>query len=158
MPARPGWSSSTALGPPRGRSASTWSASSRARRFTIVVVHQPILTAGLKRDPAVAATLAPAVGARPAGVVVLQGDNHLYERIERGGVTYLTSGGGGAPLTPCLRPVRGVKRCRPVHHFLLVEIGRDAMEIRAVDRRGAPVDRRGVLGARARALVARLGL
>jgi predicted phosphodiesterase len=130
----------------------------RERRFTIVVVHQPVRTAGLKRDPAVAAALAPALDARADGVVVLQGDNHLYERIEHGGVTYVTSGGGGAPLTPCLRPVRGVKRCRPVHHFLLVEIGRDALEIRAVDRRGVRIDRRGVLGARARAVVARLGL
>lgn len=130
---------------------------SRGARFTLIISHTPVATAGLKAQPGVAAALEPLLRARSRGTVVLQGDNHIYERIERGGVTYLTSGGGGAPLTPCVRPTVGLRRCRPEHHFLTIDRGSDVLRVRAIDSAGRVFDRRAVLGRRARALPSLVG-
>lgn len=129
----------------------------RGTRFSIVVVHQPVQTAGLKSAPRVNAAFDATIKEGGAHLV-LQGDNHFYERIVQQGVTFVTSGGGGAPLTPCVRAVRGVMRCVARHHFLVVEVGSDAAQIEAVSRRGRVFDRAVILGGRARRTVHGLGL
>lgn len=84
---------------------------------TLVAVHQPLVTAGFHRGgPARWQRIIEAGGA----TLVLQGHNHFYERIHRGGVAWITTGGGGATLTPCRWAQPGQEVCRPRHHFLLV--------------------------------------
>ena len=73
--------------------------------------------------------------------LVLQGHNHLYERLEVGGVTYVTTGGGGAPRYPCLRPARGLRTCVAEPHFLVVTATPRAVAVRAVTPRGRTIER-----------------
>ena len=63
---------------------------------------------------------------------MLQGHNHAYERLEAGGITYITTGGGGAQLYPCVRPSRELRRCLFANHFLAVTATARAVSVRAV--------------------------
>jgi acid phosphatase len=73
--------------------------------------------------------------------LVLQGHNHAYERIRAGGMTYVTTGGGGAPVYPCVRPAMGLQRCVPAYHFLVVTATRARVVVRAVTPSGATIER-----------------
>ncbi len=74
--------------------------------------------------------------------LVLQGHNHLYERIRYKTVTYVTTGGGGySALYPCVRKAVGLVMCKPVHHFLLVEATAAGFGVRAIGTNGALIDR-----------------
>ena len=107
----------------------------------IVAVHQPLRTAGI-HPPADAARGAWVPLFRRGGVtLVLQGHNHDYERIAADGLTYITTGGGGAPLYPCVRPAAGLRRCVPEHHFLLVSADRSRVAVRAVTPSGRTLER-----------------
>jgi hypothetical protein len=105
---------------------------------TVVVVHQPLVTAGLHDGgPARWKRIIEAGGA----TLVLQGHNHLYERIHQRGVAYVTTGGGGAVITPCLRPRPGQAACRPRHHFTLITADERRLVIRARSDDGEDFDR-----------------
>ncbi len=107
----------------------------------IVVMHQPVYAAGLHRpDPGQQRRWAP-LFRRHRVALVLQGHNHGYERIVRDRVTYITTGGGGAPVYPCVRLVRGLRRCLPTHHFLAVSVAPRALSVRAVGTRGQTLER-----------------
>ena len=107
----------------------------------IVALHQPVYTSGLHGPSATAQRLwAPLF--RSGGVaLVLQGHNHMYERLQVDGVTYVTTGGGGAPLYPCVRPARGLRECALAHHFLAVTASARRISLRAVSPRGVTLDR-----------------
>ena len=68
-----------------------------SQRVEIIAMHRPVYTFSLHPpDLRWRAALHPI--ARDADVeVVFQGHNHTYERFEVDGVTYVTTGGGGAP-------------------------------------------------------------
>jgi tartrate-resistant acid phosphatase type 5 len=107
----------------------------------VVAFHVPIYTAGI-HPPAEDARRLWAPILRAARVdLVLQGHNHAYERLEADGVTYITTGGGGAPVYPCVRPSRELRRCRFTHHFLAVAASARAVSVRAVAPTGATIDR-----------------
>jgi acid phosphatase len=107
----------------------------------IVAFHQPLQSAGLHApDPEQRRLWTPLL--RRGGVdLVLQGHNHGYERLVVGGITYITTGGGGAPLYPCVRPVAGLRSCRFAHHFLAVTVGPHAISVRAIGPRGTTIER-----------------
>lgn len=106
----------------------------------IVVYHQPLRTAGL-HPPADAARAVWEPLFRAGHVTLaLQGHNHAYEHIEAGGLTYITTGGGGAPLYPCLRPANGLVKCASIHHFLLMDVSPTEVRVRAVLPSGATLD------------------
>jgi len=76
---------------------------------------------------------------------VFSGHDHVYSRAEVGGVRYLVSGGGGAPLYPKSRrpssiDVDAVKRFERVNHFLRVHVVGDLIEITAVRVDGTPIE------------------
>jgi acid phosphatase len=107
----------------------------------IVAFHQPIRTAG-PHPPAEAARRLWEPLFRRAGVaLVLQGHNHLYERLEVDGITYVTTGGGGAQVYPCIRPAEGLRRCAFRHHFLVVDASAGGAAVRAVTPGGATIER-----------------
>ncbi len=64
-----------------------------------------------------------------------------YERFRVGPLTYITTGGGGAPLYPCVRPAPGLRRCVPAHHFLLIAATRSRVVVRAVTPNGRTLER-----------------
>ncbi len=73
------------------------------------------------------------------GVTMLfAGHDHLYQRGEKGGLRYIVSGGGGAPLYPVTCGVRGKPRCKvddgaaiavSENHYVIVTVQRDYAQI-----------------------------
>lgn len=112
-----------------------------AQPVRIVAFHQPIYTAGI-HPPAEDARRRWAPIMRAGRVsLVLQGHNHAYERLEADGITYITTGGGGAPLYPCVRPSRELRRCLFAYHFLAVTASSEAISVRAVASSGKTLER-----------------
>lgn len=110
-------------------------------RPVIVAYHQPTRTSGLHEPQLVQQRVWEPLFVKYKVRLVLQGHNHQYERIRYKTVTYVTTGGGGAALYPCSRKAAGSVVCKPVHHFLLVEVTRTTIGVRALDTTGALVDR-----------------
>jgi tartrate-resistant acid phosphatase type 5 len=107
----------------------------------VVAVHQPLHTAGIHPPAETARRLWEPLFRRGRVTLVLQGHNHAYERIRAAGMTYVTTGGGGAPVYPCIRPAVGLQRCVPAYHFLLVAVTRSRVVVRAVTPSGATIER-----------------
>ncbi|HWH15772.1 MAG TPA: metallophosphoesterase, partial [Miltoncostaeaceae bacterium] len=110
----------------------------------VVAFHHPAYTAGANPPGEVQRRDWVPLFRRHGVALVLQGHNHAYERMEVDGVTYITTGGGGAPVYPCVRPSPGLRTCLPEHHFLLVEARRDGLSVRAVTPGGRVLERVGV--------------
>jgi predicted phosphodiesterase len=73
--------------------------------------------------------------------VVFQGHNHNYQRAERKGVVYITTGGAGAPLYPVGDLTPETKFAREVHHYVRVRTSGRTWSIEAVDWNGNVIDR-----------------
>lgn len=111
-----------------------------AEPVRVVAFHQPLYTAGIHPPAAEARRLWGPILRRGA-TLVLQGHNHAYERLEADGVTYITTGGGGAPVYPCLRPSPELRECDASHHFLAVTATPRAVSVRAVAPTGVTLER-----------------
>ncbi|MFK7740607.1 MAG: metallophosphoesterase [Planctomycetota bacterium] len=73
--------------------------------------------------------------------VVLNGHDHLYERSAKGGIPYVVSGGGGAPLykvNTVANPYQVV--AKSTNHYVRLAITSDAIELSAVDTAGDVFD------------------
>jgi hypothetical protein len=117
-----------------------------AVRHVFVLLHQPPLSVGghcgAGADQAAWVGLFERYGVR----AVFAGHDHAYERLERHGVRYFISGGGGAgvyaerPDCPGFdRAARRVYFAR--HHYLRVRVAGDHVELTAVPVGGAPGER-----------------
>ncbi len=62
-------------------------------------------------------------------------------RLEVGGITYITTSGGGDALYPCVRLAEDLRSCRLAHHFLDVRVSVRAIDVRALTPRGATLER-----------------
>jgi 3',5'-cyclic AMP phosphodiesterase CpdA len=86
--------------------------------FRIVAFHYPLYTVG--RHPAdekgLRATLEPLFLAQKVSVV-FAGHNHCYERIVKDSITYITTGGGGAPLYGSMTADRHLMYFASAYHF-----------------------------------------
>ena len=111
-----------------------------------VLVHQPPLSlgdhCGAAIDQAEWLTLFEQHHVR----AVFAGHDHAYERMERRGVRYFVSGGGGAPVYrehECAAFDRAAKRSyRSVHHLLRVRVEGTNVEVTALAvADGSPIDR-----------------
>jgi len=111
-----------------------------------VLVHQPPLSlgyhCGAALDEAEWLTLFEQHHVR----AVFAGHDHAYERMERRGVRYFVSGGGGAPVYrehDCAPFDRAAKRSyRSVHHLLRVRVEGTNVEVTALAvADGSPIDR-----------------
>lgn len=110
-------------------------------RPVIVAVHQPARTAGIHEPETTQQRLWEPLYRRYGVRLVLQGHNHLYERIVVDGVTYITTGGGGADLYPCVRPTKGLVTCKAINEFLMIEATPTRIGVRALDVDGRVIDR-----------------
>lgn len=73
--------------------------------------------------------------------VVFQGHNHNYQRAERKGVVYITTGGAGAPLYPVGDLTPETKFAREIHHYVRVRTSGRTWSLEAVDWNGNVIDR-----------------
>ena len=106
----------------------------------IAVIHQPAYTAGFHGPEKDQQKLMVPLWKRYGVSLVLNGHNHDYERIERDGITYIVTGGGGYPLYPCVRFPEGLKKCTPKHHFLEVDASTFGINVKAIDKNGTVFD------------------
>ena len=95
----------------------------------VLSFHQPLHSGGLHRPSRSQRAAWQGILRRYPPDLVLQGHNHAYERLVVDGVTYIVSGGGGAPLYPCVLPATGLRRCVVAHHFLAVTLSRSRIAI-----------------------------
>jgi hypothetical protein len=107
----------------------------RSARHVFVFVHQPPFSLGDHCGSATEQLDWVALFERYRVRAVFAGHDHAYERMERNGVRYFVSGGGGAPLydeRPCAQPDRSAKRVyAQEYHFLKVRVVGDEVELTA---------------------------
>jgi hypothetical protein len=113
-------------------------------------VHDGPYSRGLHRGNQYAAEHYVPLLARHGVTLLFAGHEHLYQRGRAGGLDYMVSGGGGAPLYSVRCGVRGRPRCdtpdgmqhvASEHHYILVTVYREHVE--ACPRRadGTPLER-----------------
>jgi len=71
---------------------------------------------------------------------VFQGHNHNYQRAERNGVLYITTGGAGAPLYSIGDQTPETKCARVVNHYVRVRVSGKTLSLEAVDLNGTVFD------------------
>jgi predicted phosphodiesterase len=73
--------------------------------------------------------------------LVLAGHNHNYQRAAHNGITYITTGGGGAPLYPAGRTLLPQTKCaKVVQHYVRVKFDGKKCLLEAVDMDGGAFD------------------
>jgi len=112
-------------------------------RFRFVVLHQPILSCPCDDFSPETSMYRIFGGLVEEGKVtaVFQGHNHNYQRAERNGVVYITTGGAGAPLYPIGNLTPETKFARVVNHYVRVRLSGRTMTLEAVDLNGTVFDR-----------------
>jgi hypothetical protein len=105
-----------------------------------VLLHQPPFSVGEHCGSALAMPEWVALFERYRVRAVFAGHDHAYERMERNGVRYFVSGGGGAPLyserVSCASFDRAARRVyRSEYHLLRVRVDRHGVDVAAI-----PVD------------------
>jgi hypothetical protein len=114
-------------------------------RHVFVFLHQPPFSTGGHCGSAIAEREWVALFERYHVRAVFGGHDHLYERLERGGVRYFVTGGGGAEVYPerpdCPRFDGAARRVfAAAHHFLRVRVVGDQVEVAAVATDGPPIE------------------
>ncbi|MBV8879640.1 MAG: metallophosphoesterase family protein [Planctomycetaceae bacterium] len=112
-------------------------------RFKFVVLHQPVLSCPCD-DYSPATSMYRIFGGlieRYRVTAVFQGHNHNYQRAERNGVLYITTGGAGAPLYSIGDLGKETKFAKVVNHYCRVRLSGRRMTLEAVDLNGAVFDR-----------------
>lgn len=115
-------------------------------RHTFVFIHQPPFAVGAYcGSERVARRLVPIL--QRYGVrAVFAGHEHAYQHLEREGLRFFISGGGGAPLYPRSQACNfeddlALRQFRAEHHFLRVQIDGDAATLYAINQRGDLMER-----------------
>ena len=114
-------------------------------RFRFVVLHQPIVSCpcdDFSPDLSMYRIFGRIVEEGRV-TAVFQGHNHNYQRAERNGVLYITTGGAGAPLYPIGDLTPETKFARMVNHYVRVRLSGRTMSLEAVDLSGEVFDRDG---------------
>lgn len=72
--------------------------------------------------------------------LVFTGHNHGYDRNEKDGITYVTAGGGGAPLYPCGASHGSQQACVSDYHYVRCKTEADSIACQAKLIDGSTVD------------------
>lgn len=130
----------------RSRLDAAASAKADGRASWIVVLHHhpAFSSAGHGSEPDVQRELVPLYEAAAVDLV-LNGHDHVYERLERNGIAYIVTGGGGAPLYDFEKILPESKVRVRAHHYLRVTADTAHLEITAVDLDGNVFDRHKLL-------------
>jgi predicted phosphodiesterase len=113
-------------------------------RFKFVVCHQPLVSCPdddfiFDKESSMYAMYGPLIEEAKV-TAVFQGHNHNYQRAERKGVLYITTGGAGAPLYPVGDLTPETKFAREVNHYVRVRLSGRTMSLEAVDISGRVID------------------
>ena len=72
--------------------------------------------------------------------LVINGHDHDYQRHVANGITYLVTGGGGAPLYSVTADTPFVKKAKMAHHHCEITVDADSLSIRAVEPDGTVIE------------------
>ncbi len=72
--------------------------------------------------------------------LVINGHDHDYQRHVAKGITYLVTGGGGAPLYEVTPDTPFVKKAKKVHHHCELSVNGDTISVRAVEPDGSVIE------------------
>jgi acid phosphatase type 7 len=72
--------------------------------------------------------------------LVINGHDHDYQRHEAHGITYLVTGGGGAPLYDVKPNTPFVKKAKKAYHYCELLVKGDGIDVRAVEPSGKVID------------------
>jgi len=115
-------------------------------RHVFVFVHQPPYAVGTYCGSERLARRVVPILQRYSVRAVFAGHEHAYQHLERSGLRFFISGGGGAPLyvrsRACSREDdMSLRLFRAEHHYLRVQIEGDAATLLAIDRKGGLMER-----------------
>jgi 3',5'-cyclic AMP phosphodiesterase CpdA len=112
----------------------------RGVKFGVAVFHHPILSSGPYPDEKnLQRRLLPLLEKYRVDLVFV-GHEHVYERSFKDGITHVTTGGGGAPLHLKLRHNPYGQVFASVHHFCVLRVAGQTLEVRAYDTEMALID------------------
>jgi hypothetical protein len=109
-------------------------------RFVFVVMHHGPLSSGPHGPHPDADDFNPLL-VKHRVTAVMAGHDHVYERIVRDGVTYLVSGGGGAPLYSRARSTPGSKAFASTYNWVLLTLDGERVSLEARSLEGVLLDR-----------------
>jgi acid phosphatase len=112
-------------------------ARAKGTRAIIALTHDGPYSRGLHRGNQVARDRYVPILAKHHVDLLVAGHDHLYQRGEAGGIRYVVSGGGGAglyePTCGVARkpkcPEDGMQKLAVEHHYLVVAIDKDTLEL-----------------------------
>jgi hypothetical protein len=79
---------------------------------------------------------------RQFGVTLaFEGHDHIYYRTQRDGITYVVTGGGGAPLYANIVPPKAGDVYESVHHFCVADVTARGVRVRVYRRDLSLLDR-----------------
>ncbi len=112
--------------------------------WRIVVMHQGLWSSGPHGGSAalIRARVPDLLAAHGVDLVV-SGHDHIYERGESGGLKYLVSGGGGAPLYRIAQRSPAARKDESTYHFVEIATSADAVALLARRIDGTVLDRCG---------------
>lgn len=111
------------------------------QRWKLVLLHYPLYSSGYNgsTDSSVRQALEP-LFLRYGVDLVFSGHDHHYERNLVQGITYIVSGGGGAPLYPLWRKLPTSVFAAVKHHFVRVRVTPVALFVEAIQPDGERLD------------------
>jgi 3',5'-cyclic AMP phosphodiesterase CpdA len=117
-----------------------------AGRFIIPFFHKAIFSIGRHAADPDVLVLKPVLHSlfKQHGVrLVFEGHDHVYYRTVRDGITYVVTGGGGAPLYDDEHPELGLPQdvFKKVNHFCVVDVYADRLEVTAYQTDLTELDR-----------------
>jgi hypothetical protein len=121
----------------------------RGVRAILAFTHDGPYSRGIHRGNEIARDRYVPILARHHVDLLVAGHDHLYQRGEAGGIRYVVSGGGGAGLYKPTCGTRGKPRCPEdgmqklavEHHYIVVVIDRDNLELCARNSEGKLIEK-----------------
>lgn len=95
----------------------------------ILIMHHPVFSSGEHGDELGLGLYLPQVLENSRVKLVISGHEHSYERLEHGGISYLVSGGGGAPLRERITEHPYSKTFVKKHNYIIAERVKDKLII-----------------------------
>ncbi len=118
---------------------------STKKPFIFAIYHHPALsstfTEARRQSAAQMYTLWGKIFEKGRVSFALQGHNHNYQRSEKNGIVYITSGGAGAPLYPLGKALPETKARKIAHHFVQFHVSNSKVTAEVVGIDGKVIDR-----------------
>ncbi len=112
----------------------------KANKLIVMFMHNPPYSSGEHGSDLQLREVVGELAKRYGVELVITGHDHDYERTKSiAGTTYIVSGSAGAPIRP-VTPQAFTESARTEPHYVLVDVDRDRLSLRAINLRGEVFD------------------